>query len=51
MAYLFSSIAVLALVFAGIGWVLGANWGIRDTERRWSEAVARANDSRARADR
>ena len=38
------------IIATGIGFVLGYVWGERagttDTERRWSEAVKRADDAR-----
>lgn len=37
----------LALVAIGVlaGCVTGYRWGVEDTERRWSDAVARKEDA------
>lgn len=38
------------LVGLGLGYLFGEREGTRDTERRWTEAVARADDARAMQD-
>lgn len=36
-------------VFAALAFVAGYGVGVRDTEKRWSDAVNRAEDSRKRS--
>jgi membrane protein DedA with SNARE-associated domain len=36
------------LLASGFSYWLGSRWGIADTERRWSEAVARGDAERQR---
>jgi uncharacterized membrane protein YciS (DUF1049 family) len=47
-----SALAIWFVVGFVIGWVVGAimgeRRGIADTERRWSEAVGRADEARRR---
>ena len=38
--------AVVSSVSGLIGYVFGWNAGTKDTERRWAEAVGRADDAR-----
>lgn len=40
-------LAILLAVYV-VGYVRGCAWGTTDTERRWSDAVARADQERAR---
>ena len=41
----FAILSLIAVCFVA-GWLVGANWGIVSTERRWAETVARADDRR-----
>lgn len=48
MSSICALIGISSAIWALVGFVTGYNYGVKDTERRWSDAVGRFNDKSPR---